>query len=89
MAPILPFVTDHLWRNLVLEGTESGHLAGWPDVPEPDRALLDEVADVRRVVTLAHQARNASGLELRQPLRRLVIEGATARGARGRDRRRR
>jgi len=80
MAPILPFVTDNLWRNLVLEGPESVHLAGWPDVPEPDRALLDEVAEVRRVVTLAHQARNATGLKLRQPLRRLVVEGATASG---------
>ncbi len=78
MAPILPFVTDHLWRTLVLDGPASVHLAGWPDVPEPDRALLDEVADVRRVVTLAHQARNAAGHNLRQPLRKLVVEGATA-----------
>jgi isoleucyl-tRNA synthetase len=29
------------------------------------------------VVTLAHQARAISGLKLRQPLRRLVVEGAT------------
>jgi len=78
MAPILPFVTDHLWRNLVLDGPSSVHLAGWPDVPEPDRTLLDEVADVRRVVTLAHQARATSGMKLRQPLRRLVVEGASA-----------
>jgi len=75
MAPILPFLTDHLWRNLVPDGPESVHLAGWPDVAEPDRALLDEIAKVRRVVTLAHQARAASGLKLRQPLRRLVVEG--------------
>jgi isoleucyl-tRNA synthetase len=76
LAPVMPFLTDHLWRNLVPDGPESVHLAGWPDTPEPDRALLDEIADVRRVVTLAHQARAASGLKLRQPLRRLVVEGA-------------
>jgi isoleucyl-tRNA synthetase len=76
MSPILPFVTDRLWRDLVLDGPESVHLARWPEVPEPDRALLDEIADVRRVVTLAHQARATSGLKLRQPLRRLVVEGA-------------
>src|SRR5213082_2967177 len=76
VAPIMPFLTDHLWRNLVLDGPESVHLAPWPEVPEPDRALLDELADVRRVVTLAHQARATSGLKLRQPLRRLVVEGA-------------
>jgi isoleucyl-tRNA synthetase len=76
MAPIMPFLTDHLWRTLVLDGPESVHLAGWPDVVEPDRALLEEIADVRRVVALAHQARATSGLKLRQPLRRLVVEGA-------------
>jgi isoleucyl-tRNA synthetase len=79
MAPILPFLTDHLWRNLVPDGPSSVHLAGWPDVADPDRELLDEIADVRRVVTLAHQARATSGLTLRQPLRRLVVEGATPR----------
>ncbi len=57
------------------------HLAGWPEVEEPDRALLDEIADVRRVVTLAHQARATSGLRLRQPLRKLVVEGAPAAAA--------
>src|SRR5205823_9782339 len=76
LAPVMPFLTDHLWRNLVLDGPESVHLAIWPEVPEPDRALLDEIADLRRVVTLAHQARAASGLKLRQPLRKLVVEGA-------------
>src|SRR5262249_29394483 len=76
MAPILPFITDHLWRNLVLDGPASVHLAGWPEVDDPDRALLDEIADVRRIVTLARQARASAGLRLRQPLRKLVVEGA-------------
>jgi isoleucyl-tRNA synthetase len=81
MAPILPFVTDHLWRTLVLDGPESVHLAGWPEIPDPDAVLLGEIADVRRVVTLAHQARAVAGLKLRQPLRRLVVEGAPAAAA--------
>jgi isoleucyl-tRNA synthetase len=76
LAPILPFVTDHLWRALVLDGPESVHLAGWPEVAEPDRSLLDEIAEVRRVVELGRQARSTSGIKLRQPLRRLVVEGA-------------
>ena len=42
----------------------------------PDEDLLAEVAEVRRVVARGHQARAASGLKLRQPLRRLVVEGA-------------
>lgn len=75
-APILPFVSDQLWRTLVLDGPESVHLAGWPEAAEPDRALLDEIAAVRRVVELGRQARSTSGIKLRQPLRRLVVEGA-------------
>jgi isoleucyl-tRNA synthetase len=80
LAPILPFVADHLWRTLVLEGPESVHLAGWPEIAEPDRALLDEIAEVRRVVELGRQARSTSGIKLRQPLRRLVVEGASLDG---------
>jgi isoleucyl-tRNA synthetase len=34
------------------------------------------MAEVRRVVTLGHQARAHSGIKLRQPLRRLVVQGA-------------
>jgi isoleucyl-tRNA synthetase len=77
----MPFLTEHLWRNLVPDGPESVHLAEWPGAAVADRALLDEMADVRRVVTLAHQARSAAGMKLRQPLRTLVVEGAS--GARG------
>jgi isoleucyl-tRNA synthetase len=80
LAPILPFVADRLWRTLVLDGPESVHLAGWPEVGQPDRALLDEIAEVRRVVELGRQARSTSGIKLRQPLRRLVVEGASLDG---------
>ena len=76
LSPVMPFLTEHLWRNLVPDGPESVHLSGWPEVAEPDQALLAEISDVRRVVTLAHQARATSGLKLRQPLRLLVVEGA-------------
>jgi isoleucyl-tRNA synthetase len=82
LAPIQPFVTDQLWRTLVLDGPESVHLAGWPEVAEPDRALLAEIAEVRRVVELGRQARSTSGIKLRQPLRRLVVEGASLDGHR-------
>ena len=76
MAPVLPFLTDDLWRNLVQDGPESVHLAPWPEVVEPDRALLDEVAEVRTVVTLGRKARDEARLKHRQPLRRLVVAGA-------------
>ena len=76
IAPVMPFLTDHLWRNLVQDGPASVHLAPWPEPEEPDRSLLAEIQEVRRVVELGRQARSASQLKLRQPLRRLVVAGA-------------
>src|SRR3954452_22925460 len=78
ISPVMPFLTDHLWRNLVQDGPASVHLAAWPEVEEPDQELLREIAAVRRVVELGRQARSTSGLKLRQPLRRLIVAGATA-----------
>jgi isoleucyl-tRNA synthetase len=79
VSPVLPFLADHLWEVLVadVEGApDSVFLAGWPEVVEPDGGLLAEVAQVRAVVTLGHQARQEVAIKVRQPLRRLVVEGA-------------
>jgi isoleucyl-tRNA synthetase len=80
IAPVMPFLAEHLWRNLVAEpcedAPESVFLAGWPEAGEPDRALLAEIAEVRAVVELGHRARGAVEIKLRQPLRALVVEGA-------------
>jgi isoleucyl-tRNA synthetase len=79
VAPIMPFLTDHLWRTFTapVDAPESVHLAGWPEPPPPDETLLEEVAELRRVVELGRQARSAAGVKLRQPLPTLVVEGAT------------
>ncbi len=76
IAPMMPFLTDHLWWNLVPGREASVHLSGWPGVGEPDRALLAEIAELRVVVELGRQARSSSGLKGRQPLRRMVVAGA-------------
>jgi isoleucyl-tRNA synthetase len=82
IAPILPFVSEHLWRTLVADPCEgapaSVFLAPWPQVDErlADEALLAEIAEVRRIVELGRQARDASGVKLRQPLRQAVVYGA-------------
>ncbi len=84
IAPLMPFLSDHLWRNLVAnpcdDGPESIFLAGWPEVDPDleDEALLVEVEEVRRVVGLGHSARQQAGRKVRQPLRRMVVEGARA-----------
>jgi isoleucyl-tRNA synthetase len=79
VAPILPFITDHLWR--ALHPGDSGapssiFLAGWPEQRSFDNKLLADMATVRQVVNLGHQARAAARMKVRQPLRRMVIEGA-------------
>jgi isoleucyl-tRNA synthetase len=78
MAPVIPFLTEHLWRNLVADlrgAPESIFLAGWPESVDRlrDRGLLEEVATGRQVAELARSARQQAGLKLRQPLRRLVV----------------
>jgi isoleucyl-tRNA synthetase len=75
IAPVMPFLAEHLWRNLVLEPQGSVFLAGWPEEREYDEELLREIAETRRVVRLGHIARQSAGLKVRQPLRRLVVEG--------------
>jgi isoleucyl-tRNA synthetase len=76
MSPVMPFLADHLWANLVRGREASIFLAGWPDVPEADTALLAEMSEVRRVVELGRQARSTSDLKLRQPLRTMVVAGS-------------
>jgi isoleucyl-tRNA synthetase len=79
ISPIMPFLTEHLWQVLVT-GTVPGapasvFLAGWPEAGATDDQLLAEIAAVRRLVELGRQARAASKVRTRQPLRRLVAEG--------------
>ena len=80
IAPVLPFLSDHLWRILVADPCEAApdsvFLAGWPEAPAADKELLGEVAELRRVVELARSARSAAEIKLRQPVRRIVVQGA-------------
>jgi isoleucyl-tRNA synthetase len=80
VSVVMPFLADHLWRNVVAgvckEAPSSIFLAPWPAALERDEELLAEVLEVRRVVELGRQARGEAGLKLRQPLRRIVVQGA-------------
>jgi isoleucyl-tRNA synthetase len=77
VSPVMPFLAEFLWRRLRAEDApESVFLAPWPEARQRDESLLAEVAEVRRVVELGRQARGDAGLKLRQPLRRLVVQGA-------------
>jgi isoleucyl-tRNA synthetase len=77
VAPVMPFLADYLWRALRSDDMPpSVFLAGWPEPGVHDDRLVAEVAEVRRVVELARQARSGAGIKHRQPLRRLVVQGA-------------
>jgi isoleucyl-tRNA synthetase len=77
IAPVMPFLAEHLWRILRAdEAAESIFLEPWPEARARDDELLAEVDEVRRVVELGRQARGNAGIKLQQPLRRLVVQGA-------------
>jgi isoleucyl-tRNA synthetase len=79
IAPVMPYLADDLWSNLVVEGCpgapDSVHLAGYPTFDESlsDDALLDEMAAVRAVVELGRAARDNANLKVRQPLRAVIV----------------
>jgi isoleucyl-tRNA synthetase len=75
VAPILPFLSDTLYRNLVVEVVpgmpDSVHLTGWPAdemAPHRDDPLERAMALVRGAVDLARTLRAQAGLRTRQPL---------------------
>jgi isoleucyl-tRNA synthetase len=77
IGPIMPFLADFLWRRLRADDDpDSVFLASWPEARALDEQLLEEVAEVRHVVELGRQARGDAGVKLRQPLRRLIVQGA-------------
>ncbi|TMK86396.1 MAG: isoleucine--tRNA ligase [Actinobacteria bacterium] len=80
IAPIIPFLAESLWENLVArpcpDAPDSVFLAGWPRSEPYDSALLKEMEVARRVVELGRRARAEVGIKLRQPLRRAYVRGA-------------
>ena len=79
MAPITPFLADHVWAALRGAGDpESVHLAQWPtaDPALVDARLSGQMALTRRLVELGRSARAAASLPVRQPLARAVVSAA-------------
>jgi isoleucyl-tRNA synthetase len=79
IAPVMPFLTEHLWQHLVVAADSTAprsvFLAGWPSRRPVDQQLLKDIASVRKVVDLGRRARTQAQLKLRQPLRVLLVEG--------------
>jgi isoleucyl-tRNA synthetase len=79
IAPMMPFLAEELFQNLVRsldpEGMLSVHMTDWP---KPDPAAVDdginqEMALVIRLAGLGHVARNKANLKVRQPLKLAVF----------------
>jgi isoleucyl-tRNA synthetase len=93
MAPLVPFVTEQVWQDVVRPVTpdapESVHLARWPehDPSAVDDDLANQMRLVRRVVELGRSARAEAKVRTRQPLRRALV-GSAAFGALSDDLRR-
>ncbi len=80
VAPILPFLSDAIYGNLVggIDPTapDSVHLTPWPSTelaPLRDEALEEAMAVARRAVDLSRTLRGQAGLKMRQPLARLWL----------------
>ena len=79
MAPIIPFMTEEIWQNMVrsFEPDEeiSVHLSRYPKVDEKyvNKQILKEVEEVRKVINLGLMLRNEKQLKVRQPLANLYI----------------
>jgi isoleucyl-tRNA synthetase len=76
LAPLCPFVSDSLWRNLT-EADEgaSVHLADWPTTDDSlvDPELEAQMALARRLTSLGRAARSEAGVKVRQPLARALV----------------
>ena len=70
LAPLIPFVTEEIYRNLT--GHESVHLESWPTIGTSDEALEKEMESAREVVEKAHARRKEEKVKVRQPLASLA-----------------
>lgn len=73
LAPWAPFISDHVWRQLVT-GTdlpESVHLSDWPKTNVLDsqaQSVLEDMEMVRSMINLGLKGRADKGIKVRQPL---------------------
>jgi isoleucyl-tRNA synthetase len=79
MAPIIPFITEHIWQKLVRETqpneAESIHLSSFPtSVGYGAENLLDETNKVREIIYLAQKLRAEHQIKVKQPLSKMILK---------------
>ena len=81
-APMVPFMTEEIYRNLVCSidssAPESIHLCDFPKVNEDyiDTKLEDSMEEVLKIVVMGRAARNAANIKNRQPIGNMYVKAA-------------
>ncbi len=81
IAPFMPFLAEALYQDLISRGAGSGmpesvHLADWPkDISKikNQKSKIEQMAEIRRLASLALAKRAEAGIKVRQPLARIEI----------------
>ncbi len=79
-APMIPFMTEDIYQNLVRtvdpSAPESIHLCDYPKVKEEwiDEKLEEDMEHLLQIVVLGRAARNKSNLKNRQPLAHIYVK---------------
>tara|TARA_B100001013_G_scaffold320955_1_gene230659 strand:- start:1175 stop:4474 length:3300 start_codon:yes stop_codon:yes gene_type:complete len=79
IAPILPFISEKIYQNLVCniddKLPESVHLCDYPVIDDKkiDQKMIEQVDTIRKIVELGRSARNKAELKIRQPLKELCF----------------
>ena len=79
MAPIAPFFSDHLYRNLNgtsnLEGFASVHLSEFPEVNTGliDKSLEERMAMAQKISSMVLSLRKKEKIKVRQPLNKILL----------------
>lgn len=75
MAPIVPFVSEEIYRNIT--GEESVHLTDWP-IPNKESStknqeLMEQMKVVRKIVELGLAQRKEKQIKVKQPLASIQV----------------
>ena len=83
-APMIPFMAEDIYRNLVCSvdksAAESVHLTFFPEVNEEwiNTDLEEQMEEVLKIVVAGRAARAGSGRKNRQPLAKMIVKAETA-----------
>ena len=79
-APMIPFMTEDIYQNLVksidASAPESIHLCDFPEVHETwiDPKMEEDMADLLEIVVMGRAARNTANIKNRQPIGTMYVK---------------